>query len=254
MAHSELLAAVRRPLSPDSQTEIPASREEYEYVQQILEEEDVKYPRLQYDGPPSWKYGGELTTSILEAVGNLPGLDSSIKGRLRSASEMSNTRDTGGKLTTGALRYRGVTYRSLRAAISFSVCALHCRIGITMCINEGDRGTRAPIQYYSTAQERDTAVQQAGHRLRIELRNNPYGPLISNGFTWYGSVRRVVVEAFCKEDDECPPDTLLEPKQSFAFVEHGQFVGGAVPSNLAQLRLKDCIPSHVLCGNACKFL
>ncbi|KAK9312866.1 hypothetical protein V1522DRAFT_269960 [Lipomyces starkeyi] len=35
-------------------------------------------------------------------------------------------------------------YESLRAAISFSVCALRCRVGITMCINKRVRGT-APV-------------------------------------------------------------------------------------------------------------
>ncbi|KAK9326920.1 hypothetical protein V1520DRAFT_350211, partial [Lipomyces starkeyi] len=30
------------------------------------------------------------------------------------------------------------TYESLRAAISISVCALRCRVGIAMSINEGD--------------------------------------------------------------------------------------------------------------------
>ncbi|KAK9350899.1 hypothetical protein V1523DRAFT_418381 [Lipomyces doorenjongii] len=280
MTNSELLAAVRRPLSPDAQIEVPASREEYEHVQEILEEKNVKYPRLQYDGwrkvaiiaaapsPLHGKMVGELMTRINDAVKSMPGLDSNIKGRLSSSSDMSNTTIAGDTPTTrnwdGALEYStaegdilmvavevGIsqTYESLRAAISHSVCALHCRVGITMCVKEGNRGTREPIQYYSTAQEWDTAIQQAERQLWTALRNNPYGPLIANGFICYGRINRVVVETFRQEDDTCPPGTLLEPRQSFVIVEAGQFVGGDVPSNLAELRLGDCIPTHILSGN-----
>ncbi|KAK9329335.1 hypothetical protein V1520DRAFT_174652 [Lipomyces starkeyi] len=241
---SELLAALRRPLSPDGQIEVPASREEYEHVQEMLEEESVKYmqmgfcpssrnlltqiyryPRLQYDGwrnvaiivaAPSPLHGqmaGELMTRINDAIKSTQGLDTSIKASLSISFDMSNTTYAGDTATTrnwdGALRYRttdgyilmvavevGIsqTYESLRAAISYSVCALHCRVGIAMCINEGNRGTRAPTRYYSTAQERDTTILHAERQLRTALRNNPCGPLIANGFAWYGPVNRVAVE------------------------------------------------------------
>ncbi|KAK9312665.1 hypothetical protein V1524DRAFT_438625 [Lipomyces starkeyi] len=281
MAHSELLAAVRRPLSPDSQIEVQASRDEYELVQEILEKEDAKYPRLQYDGrrkvaiivaAPSPLHGqmvGDLMININDAVKSVHGLDANIKCRLSYSSEMSNTTYIGDSSTTrnwdGALRYRssegyilmvavevGISqnYDSLRAAISYSVCDLHCRVGITMCIDEGQRGPRAPIQYYSTAQERDTAMQQAERQLRTELRNNRYGPLVLNGSTWYGMVKRVVVETFRQEEeDDLSPGTLLDPTQSFAIVEEGRFVGSDVPSNLAELKLEDCIPTHILSAN-----
>ncbi|KAK9312392.1 hypothetical protein V1524DRAFT_439342 [Lipomyces starkeyi] len=252
---SELLAALRRPLSPDGQIEVPASREEYEHVQEVLEEESVKYmqigvgpssrnlltqisrySRLQYDGwrnvavaAPSPLHGqmaGELMTRINDAVKLTQGLDTSIKASLSISFDMSNT--------TYAVEV-GIsqTYESLRAAISYSVCALHCRVGIAMCINEGNRGTRAPTRYYSTAQERDTTIQHAERQLRTALRNNPYGPLIANGFTWYGPVNRVVIETFRQQEDTCPPDTLLDPRHSFVIVESGQFVSGDIPSNLA---------------------
>ncbi|KAK9323073.1 hypothetical protein V1517DRAFT_321421 [Lipomyces orientalis] len=246
----------------------------------MLEEENMKYPRLQYDAwrnvaiivaAPSPLHGymvGHLMTRINNAVNSMQGLDSNITDGLYISSDMSNTTYAGVTSTTrnwdGALHYLtdegyilmvavevGIsqTYESLRAAISYSVCALHCRVGITMCINEGNRGTRAPIQYYSTAQERDAAILQAERQLRTALRNNPYGPLIADGFIWYGRINRVVVETFRQEVDTCSPDTLLEPRQSFAIVEAGQFVGGNVPSNLAELQLSDCIPTHILSGN-----
>ncbi|KAK9243134.1 hypothetical protein V1506DRAFT_407207 [Lipomyces tetrasporus] len=47
MEHFELLDTVRRPLSPDSQIEIPASRSES--VQEILEEEGAKYDHIVID-------------------------------------------------------------------------------------------------------------------------------------------------------------------------------------------------------------
>ncbi|KAK9326699.1 hypothetical protein V1520DRAFT_300565, partial [Lipomyces starkeyi] len=280
MAQSELLAAVRRPLSPDTQIEVPASREEFEHVQGILERENMKYPTLQYDGwrkvaivvaapsPVHGQMAGGLTGRILGAVNRLPGLDTNLKDRFDSTSDMSNTALTGDTLTTrnwdGALRYRtsddytlmiavevGMTqtYRSLRAAISYSVCALHCRLGIAMSINERSRGTIAPIQYYSTTQDWNTVVQHAERDFRTELRNKPYGPLAANGFTWYGRVGSVVVETYRQEEETCSPETILEPTHSFRIVENGEFVGGSVPENLAELKLGDCIPTHVLSGD-----
>jgi hypothetical protein len=41
--HSDLLEIVRRPLSPDVEVEVQASREEYERVEAILENEESKY-------------------------------------------------------------------------------------------------------------------------------------------------------------------------------------------------------------------
>ncbi|KAK9238999.1 hypothetical protein V1525DRAFT_340408 [Lipomyces kononenkoae] len=265
MAQSELLAAVRRPLSPDSQVEVPASREEFEHVQGILERENTKYPRLQYDG---LRKVAIVVATPSPLHGHMVGLDANVKARLRYTSDMSNTTRTGDTITTrnwdGALQYRisgdytlmvavevGMTqtYRSLRAAISYSVCALHCRLGIAMSINERSRGTIAPIQYYSTMQEWDTAVQHAERGLRVELLSNPYGPLAANGFIWYGRVGSVVVETYRQEEETCPPDTILEPTHSFRIVESGQFVGGSVPENLAELKLDDCIPTHVLTGD-----
>ncbi|KAK9235974.1 hypothetical protein V1525DRAFT_427442 [Lipomyces kononenkoae] len=238
MAESELLAAVRRPLSPDSQLEIPASREEFDYLQDILEEEDVKNPMLQYDGwrkvaivvaAPSPLHGhmvGELTDAIFSAVN----------------SELGWCLGTsGGYILMIALEVGlSQSYRSLRAAISYSVCALRCRLGIAMSINERTCRAIAPIQYYATAQELNTAIDQAERDLRTELRNNPYGPLASNGFVWYGRVRSVV--------ETCSPGTILQPTHSFTIVENGQFVGESVPQNLAELKLCDCIPTRMVSG------
>ncbi|KAK9238448.1 hypothetical protein V1525DRAFT_110122 [Lipomyces kononenkoae] len=252
---SELLAAARRPLSPDAHIEVPASREEYEHVQDILEEENAKYPRLQYDG---WRKVAIIVATPSPLHGQMAYLFHPIcpipptqvtrnwDGAIRYLTDE-------GYILMVAVEVRiSQTYESLRAAISYSVCALHCRVGITMCmcINEGNRGTRAPTQYYSTAQERETAIQQAERQLRTALRDNPYGPLIADGFIWYGRINRVVVETFRLEEGTCPPDTVLEPRQSFAIVEAGQFVGGDVPSSLAELRVGDCIPTHILSGNS----
>ncbi|KAK9312236.1 hypothetical protein V1522DRAFT_103301 [Lipomyces starkeyi] len=135
---SELLAALRRPRSPDGQIEVPASREEYEHVQEMLEEESVKYmhmgfcpssrnqltqiyryPRLQYDGwrnvaiivaAPSPLHGqmaGELMTRINDAVKSTQGLDTSLKASLSISFDMSNTTYAGVQLQqgTGAVPY-----------------------------------------------------------------------------------------------------------------------------------------------------
>ncbi|KAK9373788.1 uncharacterized protein V1513DRAFT_459459 [Lipomyces chichibuensis] len=280
MAHSELLEIVRRPLSPDTHLEVPATRSEYERVQEILEGEDAKFPTLQYDGfrkvviifaAPSPLHGdmvGQVLSKISDQVKLMPGMDANIKGCLFSSSDRRNTRITGDTSTTrtwdGALVYQtdegktlmvavevGVsqTYESLRAAISFSVCALRCRVGIAMCINEGDRGTAPTIRYYATLEEERAAIGEIEHDLDSQLQAHPFGPLRIAEDIWFGEVTSVVFETYRLEDNSSPPETLLNPTQSFTIVENGRFVGGEVPPNLAEITLGDCIPTHVLSSN-----
>ncbi|KAK9243195.1 hypothetical protein V1506DRAFT_555597 [Lipomyces tetrasporus] len=267
MEHSELLDAVRRPLSPDTQIEIPASRSEYENVQEILEEEGSKFPKLQYDGArkvailsaiPTPLHGemvGQLLSKIADEVKMMPGLDAGTKRHLSSTHDMRKTKNT--ETWDGALRYLtreetgpahtlmiavevglSQTFASLRAAISFSVCALHCRVGIAMSINEVGRGKRPSTQCYATLEEKRVAIQNAEHVLRVQLLSNPFGPLKMGEDTWFGKVATVVLETYRLEDETSPPGTLLNPTQSFV-----------IPANLAELTLGDCIPTHILSGN-----
>ncbi|KAK9428015.1 hypothetical protein V1505DRAFT_316571 [Lipomyces doorenjongii] len=280
MAHSELLATARRPLSPDTHIEVPATRSEYEHARDILEEEDAKYPTLQYDGfrkvaivssAPSPLHGdmvGELLGRIRDSVKTIPGIDQSIKYGVSTSSDSRNTRDTGDTSTTrnwdGALMYRtregetlmvavevGVsqTYESLRAAISFSVCALRCRVGIAMSMNEGDRGTAPTIRYYDTRQEKLATIREIEHDLDSQLQTNPFGPLRIGEEIWFGKVNKVVLEIYRLEDETSPPEALLDPKRSFTIVENGQWAGDEVPPNLAEITIRDCIPTHILTGN-----
>ncbi|KAK9244184.1 hypothetical protein V1506DRAFT_554858 [Lipomyces tetrasporus] len=276
MADFELFATVRRPLSPDTQIEIRASRSEYQIVQDILEEEAVQYPRLQYDGArkvaivsaaPTPLHGemvGQLLSKIYGEVTTSPGLNTNIRSGLSVANDMRNTEDTGDTSTTrnwdGALRYLTeeetgpshtlmIAVESLRAAISFSVCAPRCRVGIAMCITEGNRGTPSSPKYYTAPKEKRAAVREAEHVLRSQLRAYPFGPLKIAEDTWFGKITSVVLETYRLEDETSPQDTLLDPTQSFTIVDNGRFVGGEVPSNLAEITLGDCIPTHILSGN-----
>ncbi|KAJ8096518.1 hypothetical protein POJ06DRAFT_287420 [Lipomyces tetrasporus] len=269
MADSELFATVRRPLSPDTQIEIRASRSEYQIVQDILEEEDVQYPRLQYDGArkvaivsaaPTPLHGemvGQLLSKIYGEVMTSPLLNANIRSGLSVANDMRNTEDTGDTSTTrnwdGALRYLteeetgpshilmiaievglAQTHASLRAAISFSVW---------------NHGTGPSPKYYTAPEEKRAAVQEAEHVIRSQLRAYPFGPLKIAEDTWFGKITSVVLETYRLEDETQSPDTLLDPTQSFTIVDDGRFVGGEVPSNLAEITLGDCIPTHILSGN-----
>ncbi|KAK9358416.1 hypothetical protein V1504DRAFT_461110, partial [Lipomyces starkeyi] len=53
------------------------------------------------------------------------------------------------------------SYESLRAAISWSVCALDCRLGIVMCIREQGRGRTPDPPLYSSIQVENAAVDEA---------------------------------------------------------------------------------------------
>ncbi|KAK9311162.1 hypothetical protein V1524DRAFT_473446 [Lipomyces starkeyi] len=243
MAHSELLATVRRPLSPDTHIEVPATRSEYERVQEILDEEYAKFLTLQYDGfriveaAPSPLHGdmvGQLLWRISRSVDRMPEIDQNIKDGISISNDRRNTRDTGDTSTTrnwdGALTYLtrdggtlmvavevglSQTYDSLRAAISFSVCALGCRVGIAISINEGDRDTAPTIRYYGTREEKLAGIREIEHSLDSQLQTNPFGPLRIGEETWFGKITKVVLETYRLENESSPPETLLDPKQSF---------------------------------------
>ncbi|KAK9427312.1 hypothetical protein V1505DRAFT_317799 [Lipomyces doorenjongii] len=274
--HSDLLEIVRRPISPDVWLEVQTSRKEYEWVQEALENEESRYPKLWYDGsrnaaivvgPPSVLHGrmaGGLLGNISREVWKQQGVSEEVKDRLTSATEMGNTRGQTTRGGDGALVYQdgqrdilmiavevGIsqTYESLRAAISWSVCALHCRLGIAMCIREERQG-QTPEQHYPSLEEENISVAGAEEDFRHQLTEHPYGPLVRDGVTWFGRIRQAILETFRIPDEDLPPGTLLDPSQSFTIVNDGEFVGHDIPPNLREVVLEDCIPDHILNGGA----
>jgi hypothetical protein len=106
-------------------------------------------------------------------------------------------------------------YSSLRAAMSYCVCALHCRVGIAMCVDERKRRNALPIQYYDTIREVNDAVEHAQYEFRAQLPDHPYGPLITKGVSWYGRIKKITLEIFRRENEDCPPDAVLHPNKSY---------------------------------------
>ncbi|KAK9243464.1 hypothetical protein V1506DRAFT_462950 [Lipomyces tetrasporus] len=275
--HLDLLEIVRRPLSPGARLEVQVSWEEYGRVQAILENDESKYPRLWYDGtrnlaivaaPPSALHAnmaGELMASIIREVLTQQGLSSEVSRGFTQSTEMGNTRGRTTRGWDGAMLYQegnrttlmiavevGVSqsYESLRAAISWCVCALHCHLGIAMCIREQGRGEVPDRPQYPSIQDENAAVDEAEEDFRRQLTERPYGPLVRDGVTWFGRVQRVVLETYRAPDESITERTILDPSRSFTIVEDGEFVGGDVPPNLQEVVLGDCIPDHILDGDA----
>ncbi|KAK9319201.1 hypothetical protein V1517DRAFT_310932 [Lipomyces orientalis] len=264
--HSDLLEIVRRPLSPDVQLEVQASWEEYERVQAILENEECKNVAI-VAAPPSALHGnmaGELMASIMREVWTQQGLSSEVSRGFTQSTEMGNTRGLTTRGWDRALVYQegnrdtfmiavevGVSqsYESVRAAISWSVCALRCRLGIAMCIREQGRGEAPDPPQYSSIQEENAAVDEAAEDFRHQLTERPYGPLVRDGVTWFGRLERVVLETYRAPDENITESMVLDPSGSFTIVEDGEFVGGDVPPNLQEVVLGDCIPDHILDGD-----
>ncbi|KAK9320029.1 hypothetical protein V1517DRAFT_310200 [Lipomyces orientalis] len=277
MEQSALMSVMRRPLSPDARLEVPTTWEEYEYAQEHLDNEGNK---LWYDSsskiatvvaaptPLHSDMVGELMVSLSKACDEVMrrgGISETIRDGLTHSTDTTKRSNTDDGLTIrewdGAISYAfngdetlmvafevGVsqTSKSLRAAISWCVCALQCRLGIAMNIIEHDRGERPTVQYYTTSQEQSAALQQARDRLRLQSLQHPFGPLEWNGFTWFGKLRKVIIETFRNDDLNYPAGTILEPSHSFVIVRHGRFTGQDVPPNLREVVLGDCVPSHVL--------
>ncbi|KAK9316480.1 hypothetical protein V1524DRAFT_426736 [Lipomyces starkeyi] len=283
MEQSNLMCVVTRPLSPDTRIEVSATWAEYEYAQEHLDNEGTKFPRLWYDStqkiatvvaaptPLHLDMVGELMGHLLTACNNAMvrgGISETIRDGLTQSSDATNCTDGDDGLTIrewdGALSYVadgewtlmvafevGVsqTYKSLRAAISWCVCALGCHLGIAMHISEGERGERPKVQYFATQQEARAAMQRSRDELRLQSRLHPFGPLVWNGVTWFGTLQKVVIETFRNENADCPPETLLEPTQSFVIVRDGRFSEQDVPPNLKDIVLGDCVPRHILSGS-----
>ncbi|KAK9487874.1 hypothetical protein V1527DRAFT_506970 [Lipomyces starkeyi] len=269
MEHSELLDIVRRPLSPDTRLEVPASRAEYERVEEILKREEAKYPQLWYDGmrsvaivvaPPTPLHAGMasgLLSMISDEVKMNSGISSEIARGLQIESDsrttMNNT-TTRRELRTGDRATLMISvevavsqsYDSMRAAISWSVCALRCRLGLAICISEESRGRRPPRHFYASLEEANAAVNEARNDFYHQLIQHPYGPLERHGVAWFGRVRLVVLETFRRKDEHCTPETLLKPSQSFTLVENGEYVAQNISPNLHEVVLGDCIPTHLL--------
>ncbi|KAK9246517.1 hypothetical protein V1506DRAFT_553022 [Lipomyces tetrasporus] len=236
MENSQLLDVVRRPLSPDSQIEVPTSWEIAIVVAAPLT---------------------VLMSNVCRNV-NRQGLDENITDRLIYESEATET--TSGdsatrRILNGAIRCKindldrllmiafevGVSqsYTSLKDAISYAICVLHCPLVITL----------PPVEYYQTRQAMNAAIQQVENDFRMQLQDRPYGPLAADGVTWFGRVSRVVLDVFRREDIDYPEGTCLEPTRSFASIRDGQYVGGHVSPNLVEVTFGDCIPAHLLVGN-----
>ncbi|KAK9481804.1 hypothetical protein V1527DRAFT_499538 [Lipomyces starkeyi] len=215
--HSDLLDIVGRPISPDVRLEVQTTRKQY--------------PKLRYDGtrnvaivvgPPSELHGkmaGGLLASIIRGASKQQGLSEDVKDRLTLATEMGNTRGRTTRGWDGTLEYQegnpgilmiavgvGVSqaYESLRAAISRSVCALHCRLGIAMCIREKRRG-ETPDLHWSFLEEENAVVAEAEE----DFRNR-------------ASIRQVILKTYRVQDVDLPTGTFLDPSQSFTVVDDGE--------------------------------
>ncbi|KAK9252501.1 hypothetical protein V1507DRAFT_498618 [Lipomyces tetrasporus] len=266
MEQFNLMDVVRRPLSPDAKIEVPASWDEYEYAQELLDTDGNKFPRLCYDSTrqiaivvaaPTPLHGdmvGELVGSLANSCNEIL-LRGGITGRGLTIREWDGglrymvNDDEEKKLMVAFEVGVSQSYRSLQEAISWCVCALHCRLAIAMCLDEGPRGAKSDGQYYANEEEAAAAILQATNELRLQLRQNPFGPLVRNGVTWFGTLEKVVIETFRCENANCPPGTLLCPTRSFVVIRDGQSGAEDIPPNLGEVVLGDCVPSHVLSGD-----
>ncbi|KAK9482816.1 hypothetical protein V1527DRAFT_498879 [Lipomyces starkeyi] len=192
MEHSDLLDIGRRPLSPDTRLEAPASRAEYERVEEILAREEAKYGFHIFISSAV-----DSMRNVAIVVAPPSPLHGCIVDENTSRGRTTSARDV---ISMVAVEI-GLSqlYASLRAAISWSVCALGCRLGLAMFISE-----------------KNAAAEEAEDDFRDQSVQHPYGPLVRHGVT-------------CQQDEECTRETLLEPSRSSTIVENGEFIGHNFP-------------------------
>ncbi|KAK9335720.1 hypothetical protein V1521DRAFT_463421 [Lipomyces starkeyi] len=169
----------------------------------------------------------------------MPDIDANIKHRLSGASSTNIRRSLTTRGWYGALRY-------LDNDAYILMIAVECHVGIAMCVDERKRRNALPIQYYDTIREVNDAIEHAQYEFRAQLPDHPYGPLITKGVSWYGRIKKITLEIFRRENEDCPPDAVLHPNKSYVIVEDAHFVAENVPSNLSEVTMGDCIPTHIL--------
>ncbi|KAK9318863.1 hypothetical protein V1517DRAFT_370141 [Lipomyces orientalis] len=257
----------RRPLSPEVEVGVQASggAEVYNcdvFVYALLPVKN-RYPRLLYDGtknvaivaaPPSRLHsnmvGGLLTNIICEVSRNQGIVEQRGRTTRRWDGVILCQEPNRSSLIVAVEVGVSQSYESLRAAISWSVCALHCRLGIVRW-HGPDPPQHSSIQVENAAVDESEAEQD----FRRQLTERPYGPLVRDGVAGFGRIKRVALETYRISDEDVLPE--LHPLRSFAtykalstIVEEGEFVGGDVPPNLQEVVLGDCIPDHILSREA----
>ncbi|KAK9327008.1 hypothetical protein V1520DRAFT_387805 [Lipomyces starkeyi] len=239
--------------------EVPATRDEYDQVCEVIESEEMKrHPQLLYDSTrrvaivvagPSPLHSGmasELVVQIRDEVRQ--GLDSAVSRGISTSTDEIGTQATS----------HGLTTRAWDTALSYTdeddndMLMIAIEVGVSQSYESlrpqslGSLGKKPDIRYYDSVSDFDDAMEQIRRKFHDQLTQNPYGPLVNDGVTWFGQVGSVVLQTFRCPDEDCAKETLLDPTQSFTLVRRGAFVGLDIPANLDELVLGDCIPSHVL--------
>ncbi|ODQ72364.1 hypothetical protein LIPSTDRAFT_293554 [Lipomyces starkeyi NRRL Y-11557] len=158
MEHSELLAAVRGPLSPDARLEVPVSQPSTSEYKKCLTRKKPKLTTRAWDGALQCHHGNRLALMIAVEV------------------------------------RASLSYDSLQAAISWSVWALRCLLSLALSISKASRGETPRTRHYASIEGANAAAEDAedaeddfyGQRMQYT-----YGPLESYGVTWFGRVRQV---------------------------------------------------------------
>ncbi|KAK9372460.1 uncharacterized protein V1513DRAFT_460588 [Lipomyces chichibuensis] len=217
MQRTKLIGIVRRSLSPDTQVEVPATREEYYQV----------HPQLLYDSARS--------VAIVIAA-------PSPRHRSRLCYFSTWTDETGTRAAS-----HGLTTRAWDTALSYTeiddndTLMIAIEVGVSQS-HEGlraaisCRGLKPTIRYYDSVSDIDGAIERIRREFRDQLKQNPYGTPLES----------VVLQTLRCPPEGCAPETLLDPTQSFELVRSGAFVGMDIPPNQDEVVLGDCIPSHVL--------
>ncbi|KAK9385145.1 hypothetical protein V1515DRAFT_617517 [Lipomyces mesembrius] len=245
-------------LSRPTPRDISASRHEYERVQEILENENIRYPRVLYrslaaPSPLHAAMAGCILTNFRDEAIQLQQMAHSLTQMNEESTSINTAHGNTTRKYDGALVYSDGNDYTLMVAVEIgvsqnyqmfytfpqlSVCALRCRIGIAMLIKEGKRGRTPRTRWYASTQEAPSIFFSG------LLAQRPYGPLVWDGVTWFGKVQQVVLETYRCQDENVLPDTVLNPSQSIVIVRNGQFVCDDMPANLRELVLGDCIPTH----------
>ncbi|KAK9360374.1 hypothetical protein V1504DRAFT_392621, partial [Lipomyces starkeyi] len=134
------------------------------------------------------------------------------------------------------------TYSSLRRACLWWIVQMEAPVVVSLCLTEKDKSSRVTAQVFRTVEDLDAQKQRDVDAFNTQRRqeNRPLGPLVYNGYTWFGTLRDAFFETYRETDSG-----VVKSEPAY-LVKDGVDVSDAIPRDLSAIKVCDFVPYNWL--------
>ncbi|KAK9428656.1 hypothetical protein V1505DRAFT_387726 [Lipomyces doorenjongii] len=271
---SEVLEHLRRPLPSDPVLEFIVSEDGYKKIVEERKKSNRKY-RVSYDGQsrtviicfPTHLHeeAGEMVidSMVNEVVRMLQiaGVGDAILSRIRRAGHVTITncsRERSYKEPDGLIIFDdgesdnanrivlevgfSQTYSSLMRACLRWIEQGEAPVVVSLCMTENHKSSGAASQIFRTVEDRDAQKQRYIDAFNTQRRQEhcPLGPLVYNGYTWFGTLRDAFFESYRETDSG------VVKSEPVYLLKDGVDVSDAIPRDLRGIKVGDFVPYNWL--------